>query len=145
MDDQKDDLRLQTPRRMEVLTGHGYRQRWSEALKATIVIESLRPGIVVTELARRFGACPSQVHGWRKDAREGRLVLPAPLAPAFAEVVVAPEQAPALGAKSRASKLHPSQTGATIEIASCSVQVRVRTGADPTLVAAIVRALKDVP
>jgi transposase len=141
MDDQKDDLRVQTPRRVEILTGRGYRQRWSDAMKATIVVESLKPGIVVTELARRYGACPSQVHGWRKDAREGRLILPA--APAFAEVVVAPHQVSALGAKSRAYKPQPRDTGATIEIASCSVQVRVGAGADPTLVAAIVRALKD--
>ena len=145
MDDQKDDLRLQTPRRMEVLTGRGYRQRWSEATKAKIVIESQQPGIVVTELARRFGACPSQVHGWRKDAREGRLVLPAPLTPAFAEVVIAPQQAHTLGANSEASKPPSSETGPTIEIASCSVQVRVRAGAEPALVTAIVRALTGVP
>lgn len=143
MDDQKDDLRLQTPRRVEILSGRGYRQRWSEAAKAKIVAESLEPGIVVTELARRHGARPSQVHGWRKDAREGRLALPAAQAMAFAEVVVttAPK-APALHTGPKASKLSPASS-ALIEIMTDTIQVRVRAGADPDLVSAIIRVLKS--
>jgi len=143
MDDQSDDLSVQTPRRMEILSGRGYRQRWSDAAKAQIVAESLEPGIVVTELARRHGAHPSQVHGWRKDAREGRLALPAAPAMAFAEVIVSPPpKAPALHTKREASKLSPASS-ALIEIETDTIQVRLHAGADPALVGAIIRALKS--
>lgn len=45
--------------------------------RASIVAESFAPGAAVAEVARRHGARAQQVHGWRRDAREGRLVLPA--------------------------------------------------------------------
>jgi transposase len=116
------------------LTGGGERRRWSEALKAKLVAESLRPGVVVTELARRYGARASQIHLWRKDAREGRLVLPA----TFAEVVIAP---PPLPAPSR--RAQPKAGAAPIEIDAQKIAIRVRDGADATVVAAIIRALKS--
>ena len=71
MDEQKDDPRFERPRRIESLTGSGARRRWSEPLKAQIVAESLTPGTIVAAVARRYRARPSQVHGGRKDAREG--------------------------------------------------------------------------
>jgi transposase len=127
---------------MEILSGRGYRQRWSDAAKAKIVAESLEPGIVVRELARRHGAHPSQVHGWRKDAREGRLALPVAPAAAFAEVVVtSPPKAPALHTEPKTSKFSPASS-ALIEIETDTIQVRVGAGADPALVSAIIRALK---
>lgn len=51
MDDPRDDLRVEKPRRIEILTGGGAPHRRSDALKAKIVAESLEPGIMVTELA----------------------------------------------------------------------------------------------
>jgi transposase len=123
-----------TPRRIEILTGAGARRRWSEAMKAKLVAASLEPGVVVTELARAHGARASQIHLWRKDAREGRL----PAAPgAFAEVVIAP--APLLAPTPRA----PAKAdAAAIEIDAPKIAIRIRDGADAAVVAAIVRALK---
>ena len=37
----------------------------------------IAPSAVVAEIARRHNTRAQQVHGWRRDAREGRLVLPA--------------------------------------------------------------------
>jgi transposase len=126
------------PRRIESLTGGVEQRRWPDALKARIVAESYAPGVVVTELARRHGALASQVHAWRKAVREGRLVLPGDDTSKFAQVVVAapPDPGP------RQAALSPSKSGLTIEIEGDGVQVRVRAGADPALVSAIIRALK---
>lgn len=46
-------------------------------LKVQIVAESLEPGAVVTDVARRHGCRPQQVHDWRHRVRSGRLALPA--------------------------------------------------------------------
>nr|WP_247563697.1 transposase [Bradyrhizobium sp. 188] len=62
--------------RVEVYAGVG-RKQWPDDLKAQIVAESLEPGAIVTDIARRHGCRPQQVHDWRRRARLGQLVLPA--------------------------------------------------------------------
>ncbi|MCS3453823.1 IS66-like element accessory protein TnpA [Bradyrhizobium elkanii] len=62
--------------RIEVYAGAG-RKRWPDDLKAQIAAESLEPGAIVTDVARRHGCRPQQVHDWRRRARLGQLVLPA--------------------------------------------------------------------
>ncbi len=57
-------------RRFEVITGTGRRRQWSENEKARIIIESLKPGANVSEVARRNGLSPQQLFGWRREARE---------------------------------------------------------------------------
>ncbi|MEQ1717483.1 MAG: transposase, partial [Hyphomicrobium sp.] len=39
--------------RMEVITGVGRRRKWPDDFKAKIVAESLEPGVVVSQVARR--------------------------------------------------------------------------------------------
>jgi transposase len=56
-------------RRIELITGTGRRGRWSDDDKARIVVESLRPGANVSEVARRHGLIPQQLFGWRREAR----------------------------------------------------------------------------
>src|SRR5260370_12613969 len=55
--------------RIELITGTGRRRRWSDDDKACIVVESLRPGANVSEVARRHGLSPQQLFGWRREAR----------------------------------------------------------------------------
>ena len=135
MDDQRDDPKIEHPRRIEILTGSVGRRRWSETLKAQIVAESLAPGVIVTELARRYGARASQIHGWRKDARAGRLALPS--SPAFAPVMIA-----APSAEKQKPLRAPSARLTMVEIDDGAIHVRVREGCDAGIVTAIVRALK---
>lgn len=77
MDDHSDDIRRPLSARIEVYAGAG-RKQWPDNLKAQIVAESLESGAVVTDIARRHGCRPQQVHDWRRRARLGQLVLPAP-------------------------------------------------------------------
>jgi transposase len=76
MDDHSDDIRRPLSPRIEVYAGMG-RRRWPDELKVQIVTESFQPGAVVTDIARRHGCRPQQVHGWRRMARLGQLALPA--------------------------------------------------------------------
>jgi transposase len=64
-------------RRLEVITGALGRRRWSAEAKARIVAESLAPGVVISEVARRHDLRPQQLFAWRHQARQGRLALPA--------------------------------------------------------------------
>ena len=63
------DDAVTTVRRIEVVTGTGRRRQWSDDDKARVVIESLRPGTNVSEVARRNGLSPQQLFGWRREAR----------------------------------------------------------------------------
>src|SRR4029077_9133312 len=67
--------------RVEVITGRERRRRWSAEQKRAVVAESLAPGAVVTQIARRADICPRQIYRWRREIRVGN---------GFAQVLIAP-------------------------------------------------------
>ena len=67
--------------RVEVITGPERRRRWSAEQKRAIVAESLAPGAVVTEIARRADIGAGQIYRWRRQLGAGK---------GFAPVVIAP-------------------------------------------------------
>ncbi|MDH5255794.1 MAG: transposase [Gammaproteobacteria bacterium] len=116
---------------MEVINGALGRRRWSPEAKARIVAESLGPGVVVSEVARRHDLVPQQLFAWRHQARQGRLALPAE-ALSFVPVTMVPEVPPAAPPEAR------------IEVDMGGTVVRVPPGADPKLLAKVLRAVKSV-
>ncbi|HEV7543906.1 MAG TPA: transposase [Reyranella sp.] len=52
-----------------VPSGPERRRRWASSEKASIVEESLRPGAVVTAVARRHDVHPNLLHHWRRQAK----------------------------------------------------------------------------
>ncbi len=62
--------------RIEVLAGPTGRRRRSEAEKARIAAESLTPGAVVADIARRYAATRWQIYDWRRRFRRGLLSVP---------------------------------------------------------------------
>ena len=78
---------------VEVLPVCGGRRRWPDALKARIVAETLEVGATVAGVARRHDLNANQLSGWRRLARDGRLVLPTADADVeFAPLVVRAEE-----------------------------------------------------
>ncbi|MFX6230715.1 transposase, partial [Acinetobacter baumannii] len=53
-----------------MINGAGGRRHWTLDDKARIIAETLEPGAVVSEVARRYGLRPQQVFTWRRNARE---------------------------------------------------------------------------
>ncbi|MEZ2146405.1 transposase [Bradyrhizobium sp. DN5] len=123
MDDHSDDIRRPLTQRIEVYAGAG-RKQWPDDLKAQIVAESLEPGAVVTDIARRHGCRPQQVHDWRRRARSGQLVLPASADTLSFVPLVSETSLPAAAAPSGS----PEAAAVTVEFLGARVEVRGTPG-----------------
>jgi len=88
MDDRIFDRKAGEVHRFEVITGSGRRRRWAAEAKSRIVAESFAQGAVVSEVARRHDLRPQQLFDWRREARDGRLMLSGD-DPAFVPIVAA--------------------------------------------------------
>ena len=131
-------------RRLEVITGTGRRRRFSDDDKTRIVEETLVPGAVVSDVARRHGLSPQQLFTWRREARR-RPGTPAPeAAPVFVPAVVheAIGDGQAKSNRKGARRRRVRQTSGIIEVEIDGVTIRVSSGADAKTVAAVIRALK---
>jgi transposase len=123
MDDHSDDIRRPLSPRIEVYAGVG-RKHWPDDLKAQIVAESLEPGAVVTDIARRHGCRPQQVHDWRRRARLGQLVLPASTDTLSFVPLVSESSEPAAAEPS----VSPEAATVTVELLGARVEVRGTPG-----------------
>ncbi|MCC8951534.1 transposase [Bradyrhizobium sp. Arg62] len=122
MDDHSDDIRRPLSPRIEVYAGAG-RKHWPDDLKAQIVAESLEPGAIVTDIARRHGCRPQQVHDWRRRARSGQLVLPASADTVSFVPLVSETSLPAT-----APSGSPEAAAVTVEFLGARVEVRGTPG-----------------
>lgn len=131
----------QVVRRVEVITGTGRRRRFSGDDKARIIEETLAPGAVVSEIARRHGLTPQQLFGWRRQARQSASSeIDKKAGPVFVPAVVnAPIPAPR--SRSRGTKQARRGDG-DIEVTIDGVTVRIGRGADAKTIAAVIRAVK---
>ncbi|MBV8927090.1 MAG: transposase [Bradyrhizobium sp.] len=130
-----------TTGRLEVIRETGRRRWFSRDDKARIVEETLAPGAVVSDVARRHGLTPQQVFTWRRQARQvpaGKVdelqFVPAVVEPPPAAAVAVPER------KTRRCKAKPDLGGIEIEIDG--ITIRTGRGVDAAMIAAIVHALK---
>ncbi|WP_202946726.1 transposase [Allomesorhizobium alhagi] len=118
---------------MEVLTtgkaGREGHRHWPDEVKASIVSESLRPGVTVNEVAERYGLEPNHLSSWRTMARHGKLVLPAPGdAVEFAAMVV------------ETSDAERPVREVTRQIIVGSVTIRLEEGASAARIVAVARS-----
>ena len=115
--------------RVEVITGPERRRRWSEEQKRAIVAETLAPGAVVAEVARRADIGPGQIYRWRRQLRSHNN--------GFAQVVIGSSQdagpPPAGNADCAAWSIEVEFAGAA--------RVRIPASIPAALAAAVVQAL----
>jgi transposase len=107
------------------------RRRWSLEDKLAIVAETLAPGAVALEIARRHQISSGQLHTWRKQYRAElgfpslAAGLPAPTAPMrFMPVAIAAETA-----------------APTIEVELSGARVKITGGIEASMVMALIKAL----
>ena len=135
-------LKPEPVRRLEVITGTGRRRRFPDDLKARLVEETLMPGAIVSEVARRHGLTPQQLFTWRRQARQ-------PLAstkgeePQFVPAIVEPALPARMARRlQHKRKRNTDRTSGNIEVEIEGVTVRIGRGAEARTVAAVLRALK---
>ena len=133
------DPNAATGRRVEVITGGGgRRRRWLDGEKSRAVEASLEPGAVVSEVARQYGATPQQLFTWRREAR--RRAREGALTDGFVPVVV--EMAAAGGSLPEPPGSPAPTRPHSIELDVAGTSVFIWRGAEPTMVSAIIGALK---
>lgn len=121
--------------RLGVEVSQSGQRRWPDLVKARIVAETLVPGATVNAVARRYDLRPNQLSAWRRMAKDGDLVLPAPEGEVeFAPLVV-------FDADSRPTAADADPASSTIEIMAGSVTVRLDGATPAARIAEIVRAL----
>ena len=118
--------------RTEVLSGPERRRRWTFEQKARIVAESLAPGAVASEVARRHGVHRNQLYGWRREVREAAV---APLSE-FVPVMVAVEPIAIEAPERRSAEV------SGIELRIGDAEMRIGRDVDPEAITAAIRALK---
>lgn len=133
--------------RFEVYTGAGRRRSFSTEEKLVLVAQ-MAGCENISELARRHQLRPSQLFTWRRELRYAAAAASpralTPPEPMFVPAVVgqAPEPAPASPVK--ASKVRRRGKGtAAVELEIDGVAVKIARGADATLIAAVIEALKS--
>lgn len=142
-----DDAGTRGVQRFEVFTGKGRRRDWPPEVKASIVAESYSGQETVCAVARRHGLSPSQLFTWRRELRkqmEDRgvtLPITPPSAPSFVPAVIdlSPADEPVPVAR-RPRKRRSKDSAVELEIDG--VAVKIGSGADAGVIAAVIEALK---
>jgi len=108
--------------RLDVIEEPSGRRRRTKAERARIAAQSMMPGVIVADIARKHGTTRWQIHDWRKQIRKGNVVMPESVAalPMFAELVVA-DSAPVIS---------PLVGRSDLEIIVGEVVIRAGAGAD---------------
>ncbi|MGA7998959.1 MAG: transposase [Bradyrhizobium sp.] len=136
-------LKPEPVRRLEVITGTGRRRRFSGDYKARIVEETLAPGAVISDVARRHGLTPQQLFTWRRQARQPAVKSTGTEAALFVPAVVETGlRARAARGRQRKRTRQVDRSSGIIEVEIEGVTVRIGRGAEAKAVAAILRALK---
>jgi transposase len=123
-------------KRLGVEVSQNGHRRWPDNVKARIVAETLVPGATVNDVARRYDLRANHLSSWRRMAKDGDLVLPAPTAETdFAALVVFDVEPPQ-------PVEEPEQVTSAIEIMAGAVCVRLDNATPAGRIADIVRALE---
>ena len=122
---------------IDVVVGPRGHRLWPDELKARIVAETLEDGATVNQVARRYDLKSNHLSAWRRLAREGKLLLPAPTGKAtFAMLAI--EETPT----SDIARVGPAESD-SLEVVVGTVVIRLAGSTDAKRVAEIVAALRE--
>jgi len=128
--------------RVEVLTGRERRRSYTPAEKVRMVEEAFRPGVVVTEAARRLGVHESLLYRWRDLMKVGGTSVAEP--PSFVAVTITPEPSvtePPVVEPPEPLPLPATRPAVVEVILPNGARLRLEGAVDPALAAAVVGAL----
>lgn len=125
----------QSMHRIEVITGDAGRRVHADGFKGRLVALSLVPDACIADIARAHGIHPQLLYTWRRQAKAGKLALPASEMPDFAPLVLEEDPPPPMPEVPSCS--------AGIEVEVGSVTVRLPGDADAARIAAIAVALRE--
>ncbi|RTR11444.1 transposase [Azospirillum griseum] len=126
------------------MAGSERRRHYTEAEKLRLIEAAFRPGVMVSEAARRFGVHESLLYRWRRQ-REGRS-FDRPLS-GFIGVTVTPSAPPPDDGGLQTSSLiasapKPPTSEAAVEVTlGGDVRVRIPAATSPELAASVIAAL----
>ena len=131
--------------RFEVYTGAGRRRSFATEEKLALVAQ-MAGCENISELARRHQLRPSQLFTWRRELRYAAeaasprsLTSPEPMfVPAVIDQAPGPAPSPVKASKVR----RRGKAAAAVELEIDGVAVKIARGADATLIAAVIDALK---
>ena len=112
--DRRCDTEVHEVRRLKVINGELGRRKWSVEEKGRIVAESMVPGAIVSEVARRHQLNPQQLFAWRHDAKQGRLALPAEAMSFVPVVAMADDEGSSSGSSALATDRIEVHLGAAV-------------------------------
>ena len=135
--------KVEPMRRIELITSAERRRNRSRDEKASIVAESMVPGAVIAEVARRHGLSPQQLYGWRSTFRSN---VHKQDDPTFSSIVV--DAGPAAfvrqGGQTMGTKAPHADAAPSIELIIGSARVIIRGAADQNTLASVLKALKGL-
>ena len=125
----------QSMHRIEVITGDAGRRSHAEGFKGRLVALTLVPDACIADIARAHGIHPQLLYTWRRQAKAGKLALPASEVPDFAPLVIEEDAPPPVPDVSSA----PAEV--VVEVGG--VTVRLPGDTDAARVAGIAAALRE--
>lgn len=125
----------QSMHRIEVITGDAGRRVHADGFKGRLVALSLVPDACIADIARAHGIHSQLLYTWRRQAKAGKLALPASEMPDFASLVLEEDAPPPMPEVPSCS--------AGIEVEVGGVTVRLPGDADAARIAAIAVALRE--
>jgi transposase len=128
---------------IEVRVRHERHRNWGPDEKLRMVRETLRPGAVIAEVARRHGIGTGLLYTWRRAMLASAVsgFVPAQVQPAL-ETTTGADGQPAVVAKPVPPRIRPASGRVEVEFPN-GVRVRVDGSVDAVLLRGVLTALDD--
>ena len=143
-----DDAGTNGARRFEIFAGAGRRREWPPDVRVSIVAETSPGQESVGAVARRHGMIPSQLFTWRRERRkqmeaQGSVPPVAQVAASFfVRAIIEPSPPSEVLPVAKRPRRRRRSSLSAVELEIDGLAVKIASGADKELIAAVIEALK---